>query len=206
MVTSQSSLESLNSNSCCACWICWIFSALCDVGLAWQVTCSRSYDWTHCAAVCISCTCRRWPLWFCRCACCHLGTAAGFSGCAFCHWHTSTPGSSFCSSTLFHSLLRSSWGALVGASTHQHIPAPLEDWCWCTGHQRCIWWNAVLGNLLELELQERKKCASDAKKKNGQVFVLFFFLDNLQWQKSCPNDGKLPDRMWTLIVFPRAWW
>lgn len=157
MVTSQSSFESLSSNSCCACWVCWLFSALCDAGLARQATCSRSYDWTHCAAECTSCTCRRWPRLFCRCACCHLGTAAGFSGYAFCHWHTSTPGSSSCSSTLFHSLLRSSWGAAARASTHPRTPAPSEGWCWCTGHQRCIWWNAVLGNPLEPELQEAEK-------------------------------------------------
>lgn len=164
------------SSSDCACWICWLSSALCGAaGRVWRATRSRSCGWTRCAGGCTACTCRPWPPWFCRCVCCRPGTVAGFSGCASCRWHTATPGSSVGSSTLFRSLLRSSWEAPAGAGTRPRTLAPSEGWCWCTGRRKCIWWTAAPGSPLELDLQETgQNCSWDRKQlKVFGVLCLF---------------------------------
>lgn len=143
----------LTSNLYYVCWIYWLFFSLCDAGQALLERFPQSCGWTRCAAWCIACTCRPWPQLFCRFLYFHPGTAAGSSGCEFCHWHISTLASSVCSSTWFHNLLQSSWAGAARGGIRQHTPAPSVDWCWCTGRLRCTWWIAVPGSQLERDLQ-----------------------------------------------------
>lgn len=143
----------LTSNLSCACWIYWLFFSLCDAGWALPERFPQNCGWTHCAAWCTSCICRPWPRLFCRFLYFRLDTGAGSSVCEFCHWHISTLGSFFCSSTWFHNLLQSSWGALAKGDTHQHTQALSKDLCWYTGHLKCTWWISVPGSQLERDLQ-----------------------------------------------------
>lgn len=145
--------ECLTSNLYYVYWIYWLFSSLCGAGWVLLERFLQSCGWTHCAVWCIACTCRLWPQLFCRFLYFHPGTEAGSSGCEFCHWHISTLVSSACSSTWFHNLLQSSWGAVAKGGIHQHTPAPSVDWCWCTGRLKCTWWISVPDSQLEHDLQ-----------------------------------------------------
>lgn len=93
---------------------------------------------TRCAAWSISCTCKRWPQWFCTSVCYRSDTAAGCAGCGFCRSHTASPGHSVCSRTSAHSFRQSSWVASALGGILQHKLAPLLGLYWCTDHQRCI--------------------------------------------------------------------
>lgn len=101
----------------------------------------------RCAASSTSCTCTRWPRWFCMFFCCHSGTAAGYVGCGSYRWHTANPGRYSCDDprTSCCRCRRSSFEAFEPGDTLQHKPVLWWGWCWCSGRQRCTWWISAPG-------------------------------------------------------------